>query len=207
MERKTIVAGGAIRCAGGKILLVLLGIVLVPVILTGCSNANGADVGMEPTETVVSTVMTQTASGVEVKIVKTTAPIPYESEYNEDESIDLGDYKVTQEGEDGTKEVTYRVTYTNGIETARELVSEVVTKEPVTHIESVGMHVTHHEDPMATTSTSTTTTSTTDSSGTAGSACPSGAVAICADGTVSMGSTNPSIPVCAGRGGVARTCP
>jgi hypothetical protein len=206
MIKTSSCARGKRRGAGnGKVLLALIGALLLAVLMSACSEASGGDAGAAPSDTAGKATTSTAASGIEVKIETKTEPIPYESEYEEDASINLGEYEVRQEGQEGTKELTYRVTYTNGIETARELISEVVLTEPVTYIEAVGTHVTHHEDPTATTSTSTTATNQQPDA--AGSSCPAGVVAICADGSVSMGSTNPAIPLCAGRGGVARTCP
>ena len=41
---------------------------------------------------------------------------------------------VSQEGSDGEKELTYDVTYVDGRESSRKLVSEKVTKEPVNEV-------------------------------------------------------------------------
>ncbi|MEV6417002.1 G5 domain-containing protein [Kribbella sp. NPDC051718] len=49
-----------------------------------------------------------------------------------------GEKAVTTRGVKGKKELTYAVTYTDGRETGRRLVREVVTVRPVTQITSIG---------------------------------------------------------------------
>lgn len=58
--------------------------------------------------------------------------IPYETETTNDSSKAQGYAVVTQEGEDGSKYVTARVTYVNGVEESRTILSEKVTAQPVT---------------------------------------------------------------------------
>lgn len=71
------------------------------------------------------------------QIVKTVA-IDYETKKVETNELYAGETKVQQKGEDGEKRLTYKVTYTNGKESDRELVSEEITKEPVEKIVLVG---------------------------------------------------------------------
>jgi len=71
--------------------------------------------------------------GVEVtRTITYDETIPHETETTEDSSKAQGYAVVTQEGEDGSKNVTARVTLVNGIEEEREILSETVTVEPVT---------------------------------------------------------------------------
>lgn len=55
-----------------------------------------------------------------------------------DEALDDGEKKITQKGENGEKEVVYKVKYVDGKETDREKLSEKVIKEPVDEITSYG---------------------------------------------------------------------
>jgi hypothetical protein len=48
---------------------------------------------------------------------------------------------VTVAGVEGVLTVTYRVTTTDGVETARETVSEVVTTAPISQVTAVGSRV------------------------------------------------------------------
>jgi len=62
--------------------------------------------------------------------VVVTERIPYETEYQNSDSLYKGQSKIVQSGEYGEKEVTYRVTRTNGREVGRVALSEKVIKEP-----------------------------------------------------------------------------
>ncbi|UOE94118.1 M23 family metallopeptidase [Alkalihalobacillus sp. LMS39] len=64
----------------------------------------------------------------------TEEEIPYQTETKEDSSMFKGDTKVEQEGEVGTKIVSYEVTKENGKTVKREVISEVVVNEPTTKI-------------------------------------------------------------------------
>ncbi len=55
-----------------------------------------------------------------------------------DESLDDGERKITQKGENGEKEVVYKVKYIDGKETGREKLSEKILKAPVDEITSYG---------------------------------------------------------------------
>lgn len=70
--------------------------------------------------------------------------------------------KVIKQGEDGIKEVTYKVKYQNDIEIEKIKLSEVVVKEPVDKIVQIQRNVTTSRS----TSTRTTSTATTASTGT-----------------------------------------
>jgi len=67
--------------------------------------------------------------------------MPFERATVEDSSMAQGQTAVTTPGRDGERMRTYRVTLTDGVETARELISDVVTAEPVTEVTSVGTYV------------------------------------------------------------------
>jgi murein DD-endopeptidase MepM/ murein hydrolase activator NlpD len=56
--------------------------------------------------------------------------IPFPVEEKEDDGLYKGQYKVVQKGKPGEKEVIYEVTYRNGLEETRHLVSEEILKEP-----------------------------------------------------------------------------
>ena len=70
--------------------------------------------------------------------VTVTEEIPFETEYqNDDTRYPEDGNKRIQAGVNGKKSVTYTVTYTDGVETAREKTGEQVTNEPVKEIISV----------------------------------------------------------------------
>lgn len=58
--------------------------------------------------------------------------IPYDVEYTDSANLYKGDYKVTSKGENGSADVVANVTYVNGEETERNVLSSVTLKNPVT---------------------------------------------------------------------------
>lgn len=76
---------------------------------------------------------------VEVKEKANTEKIEFETIEEEDSSLEKGKTKIKQKGINGSKEVTYDVTYTDGMETDRKPTGEEkVTKEPVDEIILIG---------------------------------------------------------------------
>ncbi len=61
-----------------------------------------------------------------------TEDIPYEIEYTPTDSMWRGDYKVTSPGEYGAADVVANVTYVNGEEVERTVLSSVTLRNPVT---------------------------------------------------------------------------
>jgi 3D (Asp-Asp-Asp) domain-containing protein len=78
---------------------------------------------------------------VEVKNRAEYREIPYGKDTREDKDLEKGKTEVSQEGENGETELIFEQIYKNGMMTSEELISEVVTKEPVTEITSVGTYV------------------------------------------------------------------
>jgi len=74
----------------------------------------------------------------EVRTETAEEAVPFAAVTAEDAGHDVGWSAVTTAGQNGVKTKTYRVTYVAGAETARELVSEVVTTAPVDQVTSVG---------------------------------------------------------------------
>lgn len=96
------------------------------------------------------------------KIVVEQVAIPYET-VTKDVSSGATDTKnkVVQAGQDGLKEVTYKIKYQNDIEIERTVLSEVVITEPVDKIVQVQQNTTSRSSTTSRSETSTTTTSTT----------------------------------------------
>ncbi|KEO81637.1 M23 family metallopeptidase [Tumebacillus flagellatus] len=64
----------------------------------------------------------------------------YEVEYRDDDSLDVGTEKIIQDGKEGKKTQTVRITRHNGAVTKEDVLSEHVTAEPVKEIISKGTH-------------------------------------------------------------------
>ncbi|WP_409971098.1 peptidoglycan DD-metalloendopeptidase family protein [Bacillus sp. Bva_UNVM-123] len=71
----------------------------------------------------------------------TKEAIPFENEVEEDSSMPKGDTKVKQEGKDGIRAATYRISEQNGKVIAKDLTKEEVIQEPVKHIVIKGTKV------------------------------------------------------------------
>lgn len=71
---------------------------------------------------------------VEIKEETVTEEIAYSTETQNSDSLASGTTETKQAGVNGSKDVTYRVTYVDGTEESREAISENVTKEPVNEI-------------------------------------------------------------------------
>ncbi|WP_332650804.1 M23 family metallopeptidase [Lysinibacillus sp. 54212] len=67
--------------------------------------------------------------------------IPFQKITQKDESMMKGESKVTQEGKNGQREKLHKITTINGKVTDDEVISEVITAEPVDNIEVVGTKV------------------------------------------------------------------
>lgn len=87
----------------------------------------------QPAESIIPEVITKT----ETKTVN----IPYEAITKDDNALANGTTRVVQEGSNGLREETYTVTYTDGVETSRELTSSQIVKNPVARITHRGTYV------------------------------------------------------------------
>ena len=75
---------------------------------------------------------------VGVSEVSETTAVKFDRVETPDPNAFVGDEKVTTPGVNGEQVTTYRVTVTDGVETARETLSTTVTREPVAEQVSVG---------------------------------------------------------------------
>ncbi|KKT32616.1 MAG: 3D domain protein [Candidatus Moranbacteria bacterium GW2011_GWF2_44_10] len=64
--------------------------------------------------------------------------IPFQTVEKEDKTVLWRKKETKQKGEKGIREKTYKITYTNGKETNRQLLGSKITKTPVSQIEVVG---------------------------------------------------------------------
>lgn len=83
----------------------------------------------------------QISPRVETRTETETVEIPYETVTKPDASLVKDETKVTSVGENGLRELIYEVTYTDGVETDRQLVSDTVTKPAVSRIIAEGTYV------------------------------------------------------------------
>lgn len=141
---------------------------------------------------------------VDYKEVQETESIAYETVYQDDSTLAKGTTKVATEGIEGIKTKTYRVQYTDSIETSRELISEEVTRAPVNKVISVGTYVA--PQTQATPSSNCQNGIYVNSAGNTvcrpSSSNTGGATAVCADGSYSYSQSRRG--TCSHHGGVSQ---
>jgi hypothetical protein len=81
------------------------------------------------------------AAKPKVKVETKTELVAFESTEQNDATIPLGEKRVQTEGANGVRTITYDVTYTNGVETARRETKNEVTTQPITKLTLVGTYV------------------------------------------------------------------
>lgn len=83
----------------------------------------------------------QKAPVITTKDETTTTVIPHDSKKLDDPLLPKGEQRVEVSGQTGVRTRVTRVTFTDGKETGRAVISDTVTKEPVTEIIKVGTYV------------------------------------------------------------------
>ncbi len=73
-----------------------------------------------------------------VKNETNTETIKYTSSTVSDSNLDEGEIEIITKGVNGTKTITYEVTYEDGVEISRKKVSEEVTEQPVNEVKAIG---------------------------------------------------------------------
>lgn len=98
-----------------------------------------ADDYVEPAlDTAIEDGMEITVYRVTVKTETRKETIKFSTETKQNSDMDTGTSEIEVAGQNGEKQVEYRVTYINGRETSKEELSSTVTKEPVTEVKVVG---------------------------------------------------------------------
>ena len=78
---------------------------------------------------------------VTTKDLSETEEVAFTTEYRDDDTLELGEESVVQEGVAGVKTLLYKLTLKDNVETSRELVSETITTEPLPKIIARGTKV------------------------------------------------------------------
>jgi len=73
--------------------------------------------------------------------VTPTQDVAFDTTTQDDSTLPKGQTKTMQAGKDGTNTLTYEVTYSDGVETNRKLLSTVATTQPVNEIDAIGTYV------------------------------------------------------------------
>jgi resuscitation-promoting factor RpfB len=118
--------------------------VIAPPAATPTATATEA---VTATPSTAPSTATATRSAVEKRTVTKTRAIPFATTRVNDPTLADGTTKVRSPGVAGVKTLTYEVTFTNGVQTAKRLVSEMITRTPVTRVIAVGTKTAPQCDP------------------------------------------------------------
>lgn len=75
---------------------------------------------------------------VDARVIKESKDISFDTVYKDDDNLERGVAKVVQEGQTGKKQVSFKILLENGKEVSRQIVSEIVLKNPVQKIVHTG---------------------------------------------------------------------
>ena len=110
-------------------ILVALFLTSSVILFSGCTTTNQKNTG--------SSQESKTTTKTEVREEK----IPFETKQENDSNLASGQTQVKQGGKEGVKEFKYSVTYQDGKEVKRSLISETVTIQPTPKIVLIGTKV------------------------------------------------------------------
>ena len=92
------------------------------------------DIIMPSSELIINSDMEVTITRVDYEEEVVTKKITYETIEKKDDNVNFLERYVEQNGENGVKEITYRIAYHDGEEVDRKILSEEITREPVDEI-------------------------------------------------------------------------
>ena len=104
------------------------------------SASAAAPVAPAPAAASLPSAATASAT-VEVRTETVTRSLKFRTVTRKDPDLDQGEQQVLRDGVKGLQELTFRVTYTDGEETGRELASKRTTRKPVDRLVAIGTRV------------------------------------------------------------------
>jgi hypothetical protein len=81
------------------------------------------------------------AATVRVETTAETEPVPFTTTTVNDSTLTKGTTKVTTQGVNGVKTLTYEVTYNDDVQTGKRLIKEEITTPPVAQVVAIGTYV------------------------------------------------------------------
>lgn len=115
-----------------------IGSTVADVISLAGISLDGDDYVEPALDTAIEDGMEITVYRVMVKTETRKETIKFSTETKQNSDMDTGTSEIEVAGQNGEKQVEYRVTYINGREASKEELSSTVTKEPVTEVKVVG---------------------------------------------------------------------
>jgi len=101
-------------------------------------NSNPTTSQPKPNQSSGSQTTTEKKVVTTTKTTTATESIPFETEYQNDATLEKGKQVVAQYGQNGVRTITYKETYQDGKLVKKEQVSSTITKQPVKQIIKVG---------------------------------------------------------------------
>lgn len=89
------------------------------------------------------------SAGISYKFTHVDEPVMFTTKREENKELDEGKETIKQKGQNGVKDVEYKVKYVNGSEAGREKVGEKTKTQPVEEIISVGIKQAEEAPPEA----------------------------------------------------------
>ena len=115
-----------------------IGSTVADVISLAGISLDGDDYVEPALDTAIEDGMEITVYRVTVKTETRKETIKFSTETKQNSDMDTGTSEIEVAGQNGEKQVEYKVTYINGREASKEELSSTVTKEPVTEVKVVG---------------------------------------------------------------------
>lgn len=115
-----------------------IGSTVADVISLAGISLDGDDYVEPALDTAIEDGMEITVYRVTVKTETRKETIKFSTETKQNSDMDTGTSEIEVAGQNGEKQVEYRVTYINGREASKEELSSTVTKEPITEVKVVG---------------------------------------------------------------------
>lgn len=115
-----------------------IGSTVADVISLAGISLDGDDYVEPSLDTAIEDGMEITVYRVTVKTETRKETIKFSTETKQNSDMDTGTSEIEVAGQNGEKQVEYRVTYINGREASKEELSSTVTKEPITEVKVVG---------------------------------------------------------------------
>ena len=185
--------------ATGKVTTVAVATILSLGTIGAMAQPGSPSSSNTPPASNVSTQPQKPQPKVETKTVTTTEPVAYTSSTVNDATLAQGSTQTRTAGVNGVRTFTYEVTLTDGVETTRKKVSNVVTTQPVNEVIA---HGTKAPAPSCPNGTYVNSAGNTVCRPYEASSAPAGATAQCEDGTYSYSQSRRG--TCSHHGGVAR---